>query len=73
MSRINHKHQKDSIQSHGSSNLSEKVIARSEKVTQASNQSFVYLRITFAPQGKNKQPIRHHNISFPSTAPERGR
>jgi len=51
--------------------LSNAVIHESEKVTQASHSCFVLLRITFKPQKKN--PLVRHDISYPSTAPERGR
>lgn len=51
--------------------LSNTVIDESDKVQKASSACFVTLRITFKPQKKN--PLVQHAISYPSTAPERGR
>jgi len=51
--------------------LSNAVIHESEKVNQASHACFVTLRISFKPQKQNS--LVRHDLSFPSTAPERGR
>jgi hypothetical protein len=51
--------------------LSNAVIHESEKVNHASHACFVTLRISFKPQKSNS--LVRHAISYPSTAPERGR
>jgi len=74
MAKIHHKQPEGPIRPHHppkGAPLSEAVINRSEKVAHASNQCFVRLRVTFAPQKKSK--LASHHVSFPSTAPERGR
>lgn len=74
MAKIHHKQQEGPERSHHPSTrapLSETVIERSEKIAHASHHCFAVLRITFAPQKKSK--LARHHISFPSTAPERGR